>query len=88
MPKGGVTLPWAVLRDVLFEEVEQNDNICYRSGLIMYDIDDDPRNSSAKVTFSNSDLVLEKDIIIGADGINSREREVLGLPAALQAGRT
>jgi len=88
MPKGGVMLPWAVLRDFLFDLVGRNDNISYRPGLVMLDIDDDPSSPSAKVTFSNNDLVLEGDIIVGADGVNSRVRQVLGLPAALQTGTT
>mmetsp|Transcript_14200 Transcript_14200/g.21820 ORF Transcript_14200/g.21820 Transcript_14200/m.21820 type:complete len:385 (-) Transcript_14200:118-1272(-) len=81
-------LPWAVIRDALFEQIKANANIQFRGGLSLSGFDDCPKNPKVKVMFSNSDLVLEGDLLVGADGVYSTVRRILGLPCATQIGST
>lgn len=85
---GGLMMPWREVRDILFEEVKGSANIRFRGGLNVSEVDDCSTNPNVKVKFSNSDLVLEGSVLVGADGVNSTMRRILGLPCATQVGTT
>ena len=88
MDGGSLMMPWAVIREALCEQIKASANIQFRGGLNLSEFDDCPRNRKVKVKFSNSDLVLEGDLLVGADGVYSTMRKILGLPCATKAGST
>mmetsp|Transcript_2149 Transcript_2149/g.3961 ORF Transcript_2149/g.3961 Transcript_2149/m.3961 type:complete len:382 (-) Transcript_2149:154-1299(-) len=77
-PPWGETLVfvWWEMRDALLKFVKERDNIELYCGEKFVEIED--RENDAKVTFK-SGLELSADFIVGADGVHSKVRNVLGL---------
>jgi len=85
LPSGGLLLPWWMMRDALLEQVQEtksNNNstrigIDLHMGLLVESILDE--SELVKVKFTNGETI-EGDLVIGADGVHSSVREILGLP--------
>jgi 2-polyprenyl-6-methoxyphenol hydroxylase-like FAD-dependent oxidoreductase len=100
MPTGGYLLPWFRVRDALLKYAQVlpgtgSAQIRFRMGWTLDRIEqaeEDPGTAPAgesserpavRAFFTNGE-VLEGSILIGADGIHSKVRELLDLPPALQ----
>lgn len=86
---GGYMLPWWAVRDALLDEVlARKDRIKLHMGLSIDSVTtpegDCDADSPMVVTFTDSDVTMEADAIIGADGVHSHVRcHVLNLPPAV-----
>jgi 2-polyprenyl-6-methoxyphenol hydroxylase-like FAD-dependent oxidoreductase len=83
---GAYMLPWWVVRDSLLEEARNHsDRITIRLGMTIQEVIED--DDQVKVTFLDSDLILQGSVLIGADGFRSQIRtEILGLAPATSTG--
>jgi hypothetical protein len=83
---GAYMLPWWVVRDSLLEEARNHsDRITIRLGMTIQEVIED--DDQVKVTFQDSDLILQGSVLIGADGFRSQIRtEILGLAPATSTG--
>ena len=83
---GSYMLPWWEVRDSLLEEARNHsDRITIRLGMTIQEVIED--DDQVKVTFQESDLVLQGSVLIGADGVRSQIRtDILGLPTATPSG--
>ena len=84
---GGYMLPWYRVRDALLSKVQRmSDRIELRMGVSVEGVvqkDDD----KLIVSFQDSSLTVEADVIIGADGVHSYVRtDILRLPPAVSTG--
>ena len=87
LPTGGILMPWFEMRNALLRECEmRTDSITIRKGLEIESIEE--TDASVVVTFSNSDLSLEGVMLVGADGVRSTVRDLLGLEPAKDVGAT
>jgi 2-polyprenyl-6-methoxyphenol hydroxylase-like FAD-dependent oxidoreductase len=87
-PVKPIIMLWWILRDALLTRILTDDSaITLYQGLELNDIRDDQNVSAAQVSFSNSDLVLEGEMIVGADGVHSQVRDLIGLPPADCTGK-
>lgn len=84
-PFGGMIVPWWEMRDTLLRQVQSLSNVEMHTGERF--VEAESVGDKVKVTFE-SDLSLEGDILIGADGVHSGVRSWLGLPAASKTGTT
>lgn len=84
---GGYMLPWWKVRDALLEEVKaMEDKITIHLG-VSIDVVKESEKGSYVATFRDSNLRVEADLIIGADGVNSYVRSnILKLPPAKPSG--
>mmetsp|Transcript_22035 Transcript_22035/g.53338 ORF Transcript_22035/g.53338 Transcript_22035/m.53338 type:complete len:428 (-) Transcript_22035:329-1612(-) len=84
---GGYMLPWWTVRDALLDAVlARKDRIALRMGMSIKSVvpseDGDGRRMVA--TFHDSDVTIEADVIVGADGVHSHvRRRILNLPPAV-----
>ena len=85
--EGGSTLVfvWWEFRDAILQSVRGQKNIKLYCGEEFISIDDG--DDCAKVTFQ-SGLELAADFVVGADGVHSHVRNVLGLPPCIQSENT
>lgn len=83
---GGYMLPWFKVRDALLNKVKaMPDRIALYMGVSLEKVDE--KDESLIATFKNSDVMIESDVIIGADGVHSYVRTgILNLPAAKPTG--
>jgi 2-polyprenyl-6-methoxyphenol hydroxylase-like FAD-dependent oxidoreductase len=83
---GAYMLPWWVVRDSLLEEARNHsDRITIRLGMTIQEVIED--DDQVKVTFQDSDLILQGSVLIGADGFRSQIRtEILVLAPATSTG--
>jgi len=82
-----VLIQWWEMRNALLNRVrERSDNIKLHMGLEIDSIEDLENSPSAKVRFKNSLLELEAQLVIGADGVNSAVRGILGHVSAVKSG--
>lgn len=86
-PVKPIMMLWWVLRDALLARVlaevdkeESTMSLC--QGVELSEIRDDPSARTVKLLFGNSDLVLEGELVVGADGVHSQVRDLLQLPPA------
>jgi len=80
-------LAWWEMRNALLNRVrERNDTIKLHMGLEIDSIEDIENAPFAKVRFKNSSLELEAQLVIGADGVNSAVRSILGHKSAVKSG--
>lgn len=82
----GYMLPWWEVHDSLLNEARQHgDRISIHMGMQVDQVRQ--HDDGVTVNFQHSDLVLEGDVLIGADGVRSQIRtEILGLPPAVPTG--
>ena len=92
LPSGGLLLPWWMMRDALLEQVIQkgghnaNTGIDLRMGLSVQHIwEKGGPGCFVQLQCTNGDII-EGDVVIGADGVHSTVREILGLPKNLLTG--
>lgn len=78
---------WWEMRDAILKFVRQRDNIQLYTGEEFTDIIDDNSESHVKVTFQ-SGLELSADFVVGADGVHSHVRNVLGLSPPIMSENT
>lgn len=83
---GSYMLPWSEVRDALLERANANPNIVLRMGLKLASVQEDTATEQVIIKFSNSDLVLEGSVVIGADGVHSQVREIVGAKPAVPTG--
>ena len=76
-------LPWWEIRDALLKRVQERTDVTIHMGLDIDSIEDNATSPSAKVRFRNSPKVLEGQLVVGADGVNSGVRRILGHKSAL-----
>lgn len=83
----GYMLPWWSVRDVLLEEVKtREDKIKIHLG-VSIDTVSEKDDGSYVVTFKDDNLLIDADLIIGADGVHSHvRREILSLPKPTPSG--
>ena len=92
MPTGGYMLPWGAVRDGLLREVrDRADRISLHLGVSIERVAereaDGDRRRPLVATFRDSDLTIDADVLIGADGVNSFVRtEILALPPPTPTG--
>mmetsp|Transcript_11633 Transcript_11633/g.20966 ORF Transcript_11633/g.20966 Transcript_11633/m.20966 type:complete len:416 (+) Transcript_11633:53-1300(+) len=81
---GAFMLPWWVVRDALLEEVRsREDRIAIHMGVSMDAVTESGIDEPMIVTFEGSDMIVEADMVIGADGVHSHVRQnILKLPPA------
>lgn len=91
----GPLLPWYYIRDNLLERARRCETIRIHTGLNVNSIEDEGNSGGsgggtsevAVVRFADSELVLKGHMVIGADGVHSKVREILGLAPAMWTGR-
>lgn len=77
-PHGGILIPWWMMRDALLEQVlDQSETIDLKMGLLIENIEDE--GDMVLVRFSDG-THIEGNLVIGADGVHSSVRQILGLP--------
>ena len=83
---GGYMLPWFKVRDALLNKVKgMPDRIALHMGVSLENVVE--KDESLIALFKDSDLVVEADVIIGADGVHSYVRTgILNLPPAEPTG--
>ena len=86
METGGYMLPWFKVRDALLNKVKaMPDRIALYMGVSLEKVYE--KDESLIASFKDSDLVIESDVVIGADGVHSYVRTgILNLPAAKPTG--
>ena len=82
----GYMLPWWEVHDSLLTEARRHeDRIAIHMGMRVDQVRQ--HDGGVTVNFQYSDLVLDGDVVIGADGVRSQIRtQVLGLPPAVPTG--
>jgi len=85
---GGYMLPWWEVRDALLAEARKYpDVIDIRTGMKIRNVTQDENQVTVTFEEPSADLVLEADVLIGADGVHSYVRtQVLGLSPPTSTG--
>lgn len=85
-----ILMPWWMMRDVLLDNVRKQMGdagvIELHMGKSLNRIIQD--NESVSVHFENDEMVLQGEMLVGADGVNSAVREQLHLPETVRTGVT
>lgn len=89
----GWLMPWWYLRDAILARVQQKAaggaDIQFHMDETLCEMNDDNEDKNGVVvTLHNSGTRLQGDFLIGADGVHSQVRELLGLPAGVLQGST
>lgn len=77
-------LAWWMIRDWLLEKVQKDTNISLKMGMTLVSINDESDSSKAKVHCKEGDFY--GDLVIGADGVKSQVRTLLGCEANPETG--
>ena len=86
---GTLVFVWWELRDILLECCRQRPNVEILMGESFTDIIDDKEDEDGiRVIFAHSELELQGDFVVAADGVNSNVREYMGLPPVLSSNTT
>jgi salicylate hydroxylase len=86
-PANGLLLPWYEMRNVLLNAVQKKENIELYVGERLVEIVDDVNEDIVCLRFE-SGRELQADFCVGADGVHSTTRSLLGLPPAIKTGQT
>lgn len=87
-PVKPILVLWWMLRDALLTRILVDKSaITLYHGLELSDIRDEQDAPAAQLSFRNSDIVLEGELIVGADGVHSQVRDLIGLPPAHCTGK-
>lgn len=81
---GGSMLAWWIVRDWLLEKVRTDANISLKMGMTLVSINDELDSSTAQVHCKEGEFYA--DLVIGADGVRSQVRTLLGCEANPETG--
>jgi 2-polyprenyl-6-methoxyphenol hydroxylase-like FAD-dependent oxidoreductase len=83
-PSGGLLMVWFEMRDALLKRVRQLENVQIHTGESITNILDQEDNEGQVAVEFQSGLVLHGDFVVGADGVKSTVRALLGRPPAVE----